>query len=81
MDWQGAFEAVACGGGRSGKCVRQMSPQKPITWDALTDPHALLGDVSWGNYTVSSDVLLEQSRIRRAARPRQRAGLRPPPAA
>ncbi|PWI12853.1 galactosylceramidase [Streptomyces sp. Act143] len=60
MDWQGAFEAVACGGGRSGKCVRQMSPQKPITWDTLTDPHALLGDVSWGNYTVSSDVLLEQ---------------------
>lgn len=60
MDWQGAFEAVACGGGRSGKCVRQMSPQKPITWDALTDPHALLGDVSWGNYTVSSDMLLEQ---------------------
>ncbi|MGW5699117.1 ricin-type beta-trefoil lectin domain protein, partial [Streptomyces asiaticus] len=60
MDWQGAFEAVGCGGGRSGKCVRQMSPQKPITWDALTDPHALLGDVSWGNYTVSSDVMLEQ---------------------
>ncbi|WP_039937028.1 ricin-type beta-trefoil lectin domain protein [Streptomyces himastatinicus] len=60
MDWQGAFEAVGCGGGRGGKCVRQMSPQKPITWDALTDPHALLGDVSWGNYTVSSDVMLEQ---------------------
>jgi hypothetical protein len=38
-----------------------MSPQKPITWDALSDPHALLGDVGWSNYTVSSDVLLEQS--------------------
>ncbi|WP_053851543.1 ricin-type beta-trefoil lectin domain protein [Streptomyces sp. NRRL B-24085] len=61
MDWQGAFEVVGCAGGRSGKCVRQMSPQKPITWDTLTDPHALLGDVGWGNYTVSSDVLLEQS--------------------
>ncbi|MGW2613442.1 ricin-type beta-trefoil lectin domain protein [Streptomyces sp. NPDC001500] len=60
MDWQGAFEAVGCGGGRGGKCVRQMSPQKPITWDALTDPHALLGDVGWSNYTVSSRVLLEQ---------------------
>ncbi|HEY8986609.1 MAG TPA: ricin-type beta-trefoil lectin domain protein [Streptomyces sp.] len=60
MDWQGAFEVVACGGGRGGKCVRQMSPQKPITWDALTDPHALLGETGWGNYTVSSDVLLEQ---------------------
>ncbi|MDH6553952.1 O-glycosyl hydrolase [Streptomyces sp. SAI-117] len=60
MDWQGAFEAAGCGGGRAGTCVRQMSPQKPITWDALTDPHALLGDVGWGNYTVASDVLLEQ---------------------
>lgn len=61
MDWQGAFEIASCGGGRSGKCVRQMSPQKPITWDALSDPHALLGDVSWSNYTITSDVLLEQS--------------------
>jgi hypothetical protein len=61
MDWQGAFEVAACGGGRSGKCVRQMSPQAPITWDPLTDPHALLGDLSWSNYTVSSDVLLEKS--------------------
>ncbi|WUH89550.1 ricin-type beta-trefoil lectin domain protein [Streptomyces sp. NBC_00433] len=61
MDWQGAFETTACGGGRSGMCERQMSPQKPITWDALSDPHALLGDVGWSNYTVSSDVLLEQS--------------------
>ncbi|WP_240554213.1 MULTISPECIES: LamG-like jellyroll fold domain-containing protein [Streptomyces] len=60
MDWQGAFEVTACGGGRTGRCVRQMSPQKPITWDALSDPHALLGDVGWGNYTLSSDVLLEQ---------------------
>nr|WP_255956087.1 ricin-type beta-trefoil lectin domain protein [Streptomyces sp. ODS25] len=61
MDWQGAFEIASCGGGRSGTCVRQMSPQKPITWDALSDPHALLGDVSWSNYTITSDVLLEQS--------------------
>ena len=61
MDWQGAFEVAACGGGRTGECVRQMSAQAPITWDTLTDPHALLGDVSWGNYTVSSDVLLEKS--------------------
>ncbi|MET9451103.1 ricin-type beta-trefoil lectin domain protein [Streptomyces cinerochromogenes] len=60
MDWQGAFEEAGCGGGRSGGCVRQMSPQKPITWDALSDPHALLGDVSWSDYTVSSDVMLEQ---------------------
>ena len=60
MDWQGAFEVVGCGGGRAGQCVRQMSAQAPITWDTLSDPHALLGDVSWGNYTVSSDVMLEE---------------------
>ncbi|WP_370377570.1 ricin-type beta-trefoil lectin domain protein [Catenulispora sp. GAS73] len=61
MDWQGSFEVAACGGGRSGQCVRQMSPQAPITWDTLSDPHALLGDVGWSNYTVGSDVLLEKS--------------------
>ncbi|NUS17057.1 MAG: galactosylceramidase [Streptomyces sp.] len=61
MDWQGAFEVAACGGGRSGTCVRQMSAQAPITWDPLTDPHTLLGDLGWSNYTVSSDVLLEKS--------------------
>jgi hypothetical protein len=61
MDWQGAFEAFGCGGGRAGQCVRQMSAQAPITWDTLSDPHAMLGDVSWSNYTVSSDVLLEKS--------------------
>ncbi|MFD8496718.1 ricin-type beta-trefoil lectin domain protein [Amycolatopsis sp. NPDC059657] len=60
QDWQGAFEAVGCGGGRGGQCVRQMSAQAPITWDPLTDPHALLGDLSWSNYTISSDVLLEK---------------------
>ncbi|MGV9352828.1 ricin-type beta-trefoil lectin domain protein [Streptomyces misionensis] len=61
MDWQGAFEVASCGGGRGGKCVRQMSAQAPITWDPLTDPHALLGDLGWSDYTVSSDVLLEKS--------------------
>ncbi|MET8144269.1 ricin-type beta-trefoil lectin domain protein [Sphaerisporangium sp. NPDC005288] len=61
MDQQGAFEVTACGGGRAGRCVRQMAPRMPITWDGDYDPYALLGDVGWSNYTVSSDVLLEQS--------------------
>jgi hypothetical protein len=61
MDWQGAFEVAACGGGRTGNCVRQMSAQAPITWDTLTDPHTLIGDTRWGNYTVTSDALLEKS--------------------
>lgn len=62
MDMQGAFEVVACGGGRPGRCVRQMSEQAPIQWTSqLAEPYALLGDVSWSNYTVSSDVMLERS--------------------
>ncbi|AEK45067.1 hypothetical protein RAM_32970 [Amycolatopsis mediterranei S699] len=61
MDWQGSFEVAACGGGRAGRCVRQMSAQAPITWDPLTDPHTLLGELGWSNYTISSDVLLEKS--------------------
>jgi O-glycosyl hydrolase len=61
MDMQGAFEIVGCGGGHTGQCVRQMTPQNPIAWNGLSDPYALLGDLSLTNYTVSSDVLLEQN--------------------
>jgi hypothetical protein len=38
-----------------------MSPRAPITWDTLSDPYALLGDIGWSNYRVASDVLLEQA--------------------
>jgi hypothetical protein len=61
MDMQGAFEVAACGGGRSGRCVRQSSTQAPITWKDLSDPYAELGSTSWNNYSVQSDVLLEKS--------------------
>jgi O-glycosyl hydrolase len=61
MDQQGAFEVTGCAAGRAGRCVQQMTAQAPITWDALSDPYALLGDLGWANYTVSSDVLLSQS--------------------
>jgi hypothetical protein len=60
-DMQGAFEVATCGAGRVGRCVRQMSPRAPITWDTLSDPYALIGDTSWSNYRVASDVLLEQA--------------------
>ncbi len=60
-DMQGAFEITTCAAGRAGRCVRQMSPRAPITWDDLSDPYALLGDLGWSNYRVSSDVLLEQA--------------------
>jgi hypothetical protein len=61
MDQQGAFEVTGCAAGRAGNCVQQMSAQAPITWDTLSDPYALLGDLGWSNYTVSSDVLLSQA--------------------
>ncbi|HKE17574.1 MAG TPA: RICIN domain-containing protein [Kofleriaceae bacterium] len=60
-DMQGAFEVTTCAGGRAGRCIRQMSPRAPITWNALSDPYALLGDVGWSNYRVAADVLLEQA--------------------
>jgi hypothetical protein len=58
---QGAFETVACGGGRSGRCVRQMAPVTPITWDTVANPYTLLGSLGWGNYTVGVDALFEQA--------------------
>ncbi|MFF5297036.1 ricin-type beta-trefoil lectin domain protein [Paractinoplanes globisporus] len=62
MDMQGSFEVATCGGGHSGRCVRQMSDQTPIYWTTqLAEPYALLGDLGWSNYTVASDVLLEKS--------------------
>ncbi len=61
MDMQGAFEAAPCGGGRSGVCIRQASPQAPITWKNLSNPYAELGNTNWNNYTVQTDTLLENS--------------------
>ncbi|MCW2502382.1 MAG: galactosylceramidase, partial [Actinomycetia bacterium] len=58
-DLQGAFEVTPCMG-RAGQCVRQMSPRQPILWRPARAPFALLGDLSWANYTVAQDVLLEQ---------------------
>ncbi|MFB9406511.1 ricin-type beta-trefoil lectin domain protein, partial [Dactylosporangium matsuzakiense] len=62
MDQQGSFEITGCGGGRTGQCVRQMSEQAPIYWTSgHAEPYTLLGDLSWRNYTFSSDVMLEKS--------------------
>ncbi|MEV6007046.1 ricin-type beta-trefoil lectin domain protein [Streptomyces sp. NPDC051976] len=61
-DMNGAFRTVACGGGRTGTCVRQMAPTTPIRWtDEPNDsPYTIMGDGSWTNYTVKADTLLEQ---------------------
>ncbi len=60
-DQNGAFEIAPAGGGRSGLVMRQMAPIAPHNWEGSSDPYSLLGDVTWSNYTVTSDVLLEQA--------------------
>ncbi|WP_332112374.1 RICIN domain-containing protein [Streptomyces gossypiisoli] len=61
----GAYQSAPCAGGRSGQCLRQTAPMKPITWWSPTmdsiQPYTLMGDLGWSNYTVSADVLLEKS--------------------
>jgi hypothetical protein len=59
-DQHGAFEIAPAGGGRQGTCLRQVITAKPVTWDRDADPGTLIGDPSWKNYSVSSDVMLEQ---------------------
>ncbi|MFC8436001.1 galactosylceramidase [Streptomyces sp. NPDC057253] len=58
---QGAFETVACPGGRSGQCVRQMAPTQPIVWAPGTTPFTLVGSLGWTDCTVSVDAYLEQA--------------------
>ncbi len=52
-DMQGAFEVQPCAAGRTGKCLQQMAPLKPIEWQDDSDAFTLIGDPSWTNYTVS----------------------------
>jgi Glycosyl hydrolase family 59/Ricin-type beta-trefoil lectin domain/Concanavalin A-like lectin/glucanases superfamily len=58
---QGAFEVEPCAGGRSGRCVQQQAPVQPIEWDANSNPYTIGGNLSWSNYTVSADALMEQA--------------------
>ena len=60
-DMQGAYQVQPCADGRSGQCVQQMAPVKPIEWQGDSDAYALLGDTGWANYTVSTDVDLRQA--------------------
>jgi O-glycosyl hydrolase len=60
-DMQGAFEVRTCASGRTGQCLQQVAPVKPIEWQGDSDAYALAGDTSWSNYTVSVDVDLRQA--------------------
>lgn len=61
-DMNGAFKTVACGGGRTGTCLRQMAPTVPMRWtdEPFNAPYTIMGEGAWQNYTVASDVLFEQ---------------------
>jgi O-glycosyl hydrolase len=55
-DMQGSFEIQPCAAGRTGKCLQQMAPVKPIEWQDDSDALTLLGDPGWANYAVSVDA-------------------------
>jgi Glycosyl hydrolase family 59 len=61
-DMDGSFEVANCGGGRTGRCVRQLTAERPVAWrTGDRDPSALLGDTAWTDYTLTVDVLLEHT--------------------
>jgi len=67
-DMQGTFEVANCKGGKSGKCLQQMLPEKgDYTWDYTThEPTAtmtLFGEMEWDNYELSSDVYIEEGEV------------------
>src|SRR5690606_35910450 len=61
-DINGAFETAPSGGGRSGMSLRQVLSAKPLSWwHGVIQPATIMGDPRWwGDYTASTDVLLEQ---------------------
>ena len=60
-DQHGAFEVAKAGGGRNGKCLRQVITARPVCWGKDTDPETIVGDTSWCDYRASVDALLEQA--------------------
>jgi len=65
LEQNGAYEIVAAGYGREGKALRQVVSQIPIAWGSGASSHLLgtasiIGDEKWNNYSVSSDILLEE---------------------
>jgi len=57
----GAFEVVTCGGGRSGRCLRQTASGQPGFWGPqASNPFAVIGDSHLGDCTIRVDVMPEQ---------------------
>ncbi len=58
---QGAFEVGSCAAGRSGQCLDQVTPAKPIEWTPDSNPYTIGGDPGWASYTVGTDALIAQA--------------------
>jgi O-glycosyl hydrolase len=64
IEQNGSYEVVPCGGGRKGKCLRQVVTESPLVWTYgktadLLGTASIIGDKAWRNYSVSADLLLE----------------------
>lgn len=56
----GAFELVDRPDGVEGKCLKQVVPQRTISWAPDWQHYTIIGDSAWRNYEVSADVLLNK---------------------
>ena len=57
-DQKGSFETAKRADGK-GMCLKQIVPKEGITWTARGgDPFTVLGDQTWTNYTVQTDVMV-----------------------
>ena len=62
----GSFEAADCGGGRAGRCARQVVTEIPVHWGAWglsteAGISTIAGHPHWRNYRIAADVLIEDS--------------------
>jgi len=59
-DFGGVFEVVERSDGK-GKALRQMLEKSGIEWCPNPFPQSFCGEVTWEDYTVSADVLIEKA--------------------
>ncbi|WP_435132480.1 galactosylceramidase [Actinacidiphila sp. bgisy144] len=67
-DMEGAFQVEPCQAGAQsaagsrgrGKCLQQMISRQPIQWARVPSPLTLVGDATWGDYTVSVKARIGQ---------------------
>lgn len=65
IEQNGAYEVVKAGYGRKGKALKQVVSDSPIVWTYghtayLLGTASIIGDKNWNDYSVSSDILMEE---------------------